>query len=280
MSKSDARRRLCVGRLLRQFLLERLFPFGDIRLVSRGIDEGVGAAGGHLRQLVLQIEVRAVRAKKQIDRQALEQGKRLHVVAGDLRVVPLVAHEHVARVDVRAADDDGVQRTAAVGHLHRPCRAAGRVTGCEACGELRAAEFDRIPIVQHAIDLRARPSRCGAFDCGHIGVHDHQLRAGLRLDDADAFIVIAVRVADQDDLRVRVLEAEAFDALADRGHILLEVAVDQDVALRCGDQIDGKVRRPDVIEVAGDLEARDGAVPIRVSLRACGVGENTTTYAQ
>ena len=231
-----------------------------------GIDEGVGAAGGHLRQLVLQIEVRAVRTKKQIDRQTLEQGKCLHVVAGDLRVVPVAAHEHVACVHVRAADDDGVQRPAAVGHLHRPRRAAGRVTGCESCDELRAAEFDRIPIVQHSIDLRARPSRRGAFDCGHIGVHDHQLRASLGLDDADAFIVVAVGVADQDDLRVRVLEAEAFEALADRGHILFEVAVDQDVALRCGDQIDGQVRRSHVIKVAGDLEAGDRSMPVRIPL--------------
>ena len=146
------------------------------------------------------------------------------------------------------------------------------MTGREACGERRAAEFDRVPIVQHAIDFRARPSRRGALDGGHVGVHHHQLRAGVRLDEADAFIVIAVRMADQEDLRVGVLEAEALDALADGGHILLEVAVDQDVALRRGDQIHGEVRRPDVIEVAGNLEAGNGAVPVRVSLRAGDAG--------
>jgi hypothetical protein len=39
--------------------------------------------------------------------------------------------------------------------------------------------------------------------------------------------------------------------------------------LRRADQIDGQIRRADVVEVAGDLEARDGAMPVRVLLRAC-----------
>src|SRR5438874_4692825 len=50
--------------------------------------------------------------------------------------------------------------------------------------------------------------------------HHHEFRAGVRFDEADAFIVIAMGVADQDNLRVRVLEAEPLDALSDSGHIL------------------------------------------------------------
>src|SRR4029434_1098594 len=104
-----------------------------------------------------------------IDRQSLEERKRLHVIAGDLRVVPVV-DEDVAGVDIWAADDRGVERPAAVGYLDRPRRAAWRVAGCEARGEFRAAQFDSVAVVQHAVDLRAGPSGRSAFDRSYICV--------------------------------------------------------------------------------------------------------------
>ena len=122
--------------------------------------------------------------------------------------------------------------------------------------------------MQHAVDPRAGPSGRGLFDLGHVCVHHHEFRAGVRFDEADAFIVIAMGVADQDNLRVRVLEAEPLDALSDSGHILFEVPVDEDVALRSGDQIRREVGCSDVIQVAGDPEAGNAAVPVGVRLRA------------
>ena len=209
-----------------------------------------------------------MRPQEEIDRRGLQQGECLHVVAGDLWIAPVV-HENVACVHVRAADDDGVQRAATLCHLHHPGRAAGGVPRREPRRECRAAELDCVSVVQDAIDFRAWPSRRCALDRGHVGVHHHQPRAGVGLDETDTLVVIAMRMADQEDFRVGVLEAEALDALADCRHILLEVAVDQDVALRCRDEIRGEVRRPDVVEVAGNLEARDGSMPIGIRLRTC-----------
>jgi hypothetical protein len=49
--------------------------------------------------------------------------------------------------------------------------------------------------------------------------------------------VVAVRVTDQNDLRIGVFEAQRRDALFDQGHILLEIRVDQDIALWRIDQV-------------------------------------------
>jgi hypothetical protein len=59
--------------------------------------------------------------------------------------------------------------------------------------------------------------------------------------------MISVRVADQNDFRVVVLEAELFDVFADQRHVPLEIRIDEDVALRSTDQMNGEVSRADVI---------------------------------
>ena len=56
--------------------------------------------------------------------------------------------------------------------------------------------------------------------------------------------MIAVGMADEEDLCVAVFEAQLFDTVTDRGHIFREIGIDQDVALRCVDQVDGKIGRP------------------------------------
>ncbi len=210
-----------------------------------------------------------MRAEEDVDGQGLEDRERLDVVLGDLRVV-LVADQDVAGVHVRAADDDGVQRASAVRHLQRPGGAALRVAGRQVRHEPRAAEFDRVAVVQRPVHVRARPAGRRALLLRDVALHHHQLRAGLLLNDARRLVVIAVGVADQDDLGVGVLEAELRDGLLDRRHILLEVGVDQDVALRRIDQVDGQIGRADVVKVAGDLEPRDFAVPVGVALRQQG----------
>src|ERR1700722_1488822 len=79
--------------------------------------------------------------------------------------------------------------------------------------------------------------------------------------------MIAVRVADEDNFGVAVFEPELLDALLNDGQILFEIGVDQDVAPRCVDQVDGQIRGADVVEIPGDLKRRKLGVPIRITLR-------------
>ena len=72
-----------------------------------------------------------------------------------------------------------------------------------------------------------------------------------------------MRVADEEDLDVAELEAELLDAGSDERDILLEIAVDQDVPFRRGDQIVRESFAADVVEVAGDSEWRKWLGPIR-----------------
>ena len=79
-----------------------------------------------------------------------------------------------------------------------------------------------------------------------VGVHDHEFRVGVGFDEAGGGVVIAVGVADEQDLGVGVLEAESFDARADGGDVFREIRIDQDVALRGVDEVDGEVGGADL----------------------------------
>ncbi len=102
-----------------------------------------------------------------------------------------------------------------------------------------SAEFHGFAIVQYAIHMRARTARRSALLFRDIGIHHHQLRPSLFLDHAGGGVMIAMRVADEDNFGVAVLEAELLDAFLNQRYILLEVGIDQDVALRRVDQVDG-----------------------------------------
>src|SRR5262249_11498326 len=60
-----------------------------------------------------------------------------------------------------------------------------------------------------------------------------------------------------------------FDAFPNRRDILLVIAVDEDVALRRGHEIDSKVGGADIVEVARNLEAGNSAMKVGIALRAC-----------
>jgi hypothetical protein len=80
-----------------------------------------------------------------------------------------------------------------------------------------------------------------------------------------------MRVADEQYLRVFVFEAEAGDAFLQQRHILLEVRVDQNVALRGRDQVDSQIGGPNVIKIARNPESGKLAVPIGIGLgQQCG----------
>jgi len=79
--------------------------------------------------------------------------------------------------------------------------------------------------------------------------------------------VIPVRVADQEDLDVAELEPELLDARFDQRNVRLEIAVDEDVPLRRGDEI---VRQPfaaDVVQIPGDAKCGERFGPVRALLR-------------
>lgn len=84
--------------------------------------------------------------------------------------------------------------------------------------------------MQNAVDLSARATLQLALNEWHVRLHDHQLRACAFFDDADALVVVAVCVADQDDFGVAVFEAELFDTCADSWYVFFEIRVDENVA--------------------------------------------------
>ena len=73
-----------------------------------------------------------------------------------------------------------------------------------------------------------------------------------------AFDVIEVRVAGQHDLDVGCLEAELCDAVLDDVVHRHHSRIDQDVALRGGDEIRSDVGSAYVVDVADDAERFDG----------------------
>ena len=87
----------------------------------------------------------------------------------------------------------------------------------------------------------------------HVLGHRHHLRAGQLFDHRIAFLVVAVRVAAEQDLGVGELESELLDGLLNRRHVPLIRAVDEDVALRRDDEKGGQALGPDVIDVSDDL---------------------------
>ncbi len=76
--------------------------------------------------------------------------------------------------------------------------------------------------------------------------------------------VVVVPVADEQDLDVAEVEAERFDAVLDLRRRGLEIAVDENVALGCRDQVSGQVVAADIIEIAGDAERRMRGRPCRI----------------
>src|SRR5437762_151359 len=219
---------------------KRRFAFFDVRFVAGRIDERVGPARFHLFVLRFQAEIVAVGAQEKVHRQAFENLEGLHIIVRDLRII-FVADENRATVHVRATDDHRIQLTPAFIDLHGPRGAALRVAGSQMRDEFRASEFNRVSVMQHAIDFRGGASLRVAFGVGNVSVHDHQPRSGLFLDDAYGCIMIAVRMTGKDDLGVAVFETELSDALFNGRHVFGKIRVDENVSLGRVDQVNGEI---------------------------------------
>ena len=79
--------------------------------------------------------------------------------------------------------------------------------------------------------------------------------------------MVVMRLRVEQDLYVAQLEPELFNVRLYQRHRLGKSAVDQDMPLRRGDQERCDLRRPDVVNIANDLERLDRRIPFPVLLR-------------
>src|ERR1700722_7142136 len=79
--------------------------------------------------------------------------------------------------------------------------------------------------------------------------------------------MVEMGVTNQQNFDVLEMKAELLHALLDLRHRAFEVAVDQDVALRGGDQKGSQTCAADVVDVADDLVRRKRLRPVRLHLR-------------
>src|SRR5439155_22545229 len=134
-------------------------------------------------------------------------------------------------VDAGAADDYDVIGLAALLDFHRPGGAAPRVARREIGGQYVAAEADLIPVVEHAADLDRGAAAAAGFHHRHVAIHHHQLGAGELLHPRGAGGMIAVRVADEENLDILKFEAELLDALLNQRDRIVEIGIDQNMTL-------------------------------------------------
>ena len=109
----------------------------------------------------------------------------------------------------------------------------------------------------------------------HIGVvlHDHVLRAGLAQDLGCAGHVIEMRLAVEQDFRIRPLEPQLLHARPNLRRRRFEVGVDQNVTGGRGDEVCRQILAADIVKVIGDLERGQRRRPLGIQFRASGERE-------
>jgi hypothetical protein len=130
----------------------------------------------------------------------------------------------------------------------------------------------------HLIQVSDDPIRLGGLVGDHVVAHGqevalaptrqeisvrlahHDPGTGEPLDQRMPACVIDVRVAVQQELDVLEPEPERPHALPDERNRLGEPAVEQEVPLRCGDQEQGDVRGPDIVDVPDHPEGLERVV--------------------
>ena len=155
-----------------------------------------------------------------------------------------------------------------------PRRAANRVTGSFVRGQRRAAELDGIAVSQHSIDVRRRECRHGldreekvgaaaAFHHLGIALHHHVLRTGLAQDLSSDGHVVEVRLAVEQDFRIRLLEPQLLHVFSNLRRRGFKVGVDEDVPGRRGDEVCREVLAADAIWNGGSGVVYSGFICAR-----------------
>lgn len=155
--------------------------------------------------------------------------------------------------------------------------------------ENHSAQPDLVAVVQHAVDLCWREVHIGrlrivevcftaALDDGHVPVHDHVFRMSYLHDARAASSVIVMRMADEQNFYVAEFEPKLLDTLLNLRRRGREIAVDEDVSLRRGDQERREVPAAHVIHVADHAIGTELCRPVRIGLRAGDAGQSKETY--
>ncbi len=235
-------------------------------LVAGGIEEDLRAFRLEARELALEAEVAAVRTEEDVARERLQDAERAREILRDpgIRRLLIAGVDQVeVRPEAHAADDDGVAQP--IGWLagemdgQGPRRAASCVASGFVCGERDAAELDGVAVAQDPLDLRRRVGRhsidreqevgaTAAFHDVGVALHDHVLRAGLAQDLRCAGHVVEVRLAVEQDFRIRPLEPQLLHAHANLRRRRFEVGVDQDVPGGRGNEVCGQLLAADIVK--------------------------------
>ena len=176
----------------------------EFRLVSRevlfiasGIEEDLRAVLGEARQLILEVEIAAMRAEENVARERSQHAEGAREILRDARVRRRLAgsvDEVEVRPEAHAADDHDVAQLIGglAGHMD------GKGPGGAAAGMARglvsrehgAAEIDDLAVVQNSVDVCRRVGRhragrseevgaAAALDDLGVALHDHVLRVRL-----------------------------------------------------------------------------------------------------
>ncbi len=98
----------------------------------------------------------------------------------------------------------------------------------------------------------------------HVGIHDHELGVGLRLQFGRAGAMIVMRVADKNDLHIFHVITQLFHAAFNQGEGFFVARVNQDVAFVGRDEVTGQVIGSDVKQIFNHTVRRKGLIPGRV----------------
>jgi hypothetical protein len=99
-------------------------------------------------------------------------------------------------------------------------------------------------------------------------LHHHEAGTGKFLRQSAPGGMVVVSVADEDDLDIRELPAQLGDAPLNQRDRFGIIGIDEDVALRSGDEIRREIVGSDVVEIAGDAKGWRRLIPLRGKLRA------------
>jgi hypothetical protein len=117
-----------------------------------------------------------------------------------------------------------------------------------------------------AIGIR-KVALASGFDLRDILLHHHVARAGCLLEGRGAGAMVAMSMADEQDLDIGHFEAELFDARLDHGDRPIEARVYDDVALRRRDEVRREPLRADIVDVVYDFVRLKRLAPRRIALR-------------